>query len=73
MDEWFEYLYVTGVLNDDNYNGNSMLKDLVYKYNSEFPDYPLEEDFFFNRTQDEQIRLLSEAINYNRPIRGFTR
>ena len=48
MDEWFEYLYVTGVLNDDNYNGNSMLKDLVYKYNSEFPDYPLEEDFFFS-------------------------
>ncbi len=73
MDEWFEYLYVTGVLNDDNYKGNSFLKSLVYKYKSVFPECVLDENFFFDNTQEEQIRLLESAIENNEPIRSKRR
>ena len=69
MDEWLEYLYVIGVLNDDNYRGNTLLKDLVYKYRNSFPDNPIEESFFFDNTQEEQIRLLSEALSNNELIK----
>lgn len=73
MDEWLEFLYVMGALNEDDSIGNSKIKDLVYKYNSMFPEYPLEEDFFFDNTQDEQIRKLSDAINEFKPIKNRIR
>lgn len=68
MDEWFEYLYIKGVLNENDYRGNSMLKALVYEYNNHFPTYPLEESFFFDNTQEEQMEKLLHAINNNEPI-----
>ena len=73
MDEWLNYLYVMGALNEDNYNGNTMLKNLVYEYNNRFPENPLSEDFFFDNTIDEQIRRLSDAISNYEPIKGMTR
>ena len=73
MDEWFEYLYVIGVLNDDDSIGNPMIKELYYTYKNKFPNNPISEDFFFNNTQEEQIRLLIDAINNNEPIRNKRR
>ena len=37
-----------------------------------FPNYPLDNDFFFN-SMDEQIRLLSEAVNNFEPIKNKRR
>jgi hypothetical protein len=74
MDEWFEYLYIMGALTEDDYRGNSMLKSLVYEYNNRFPNWPLEEDFFFDNTQEEQMQSLLNAIRTNEPIiRGYTK
>ena len=70
MDEWFEYLYVNGVLNQEYAMGNPVLKALVYEYNHRFSDCPLNEEFFFNNTRDEQIKLLSDAIENNEPIKA---
>lgn len=67
MDEWFNYLYVMGVI-DDNTFGNPLLKNLYYEYKRRFPDNPINEDFFFSNTPDEQISKLYNAINYNQPI-----
>ncbi len=65
--DFLEYLYVTGELNKDDSLGNPDINELYNAYNSMFPDYPLDNDFFFN-SYDEQIRLLNEAINSNSPI-----
>ena len=31
MDDWFNFLYVMGVLNDEDQMGDSRIKDLVYE------------------------------------------
>lgn len=73
MDEWLEYLYVIGVLNEDRTIGNPIIKGLFCNYKNKFPDDPIDEDFFFNNTQEEQMRLLMEAIENNEPIRNKRR
>ena len=73
MDDWLNYLYIMGAITNEDRIGDSRLKDLVFKYNSMFPENPLYEDFFFDNTQEEQIRRLSEAINNYEPINGLTR
>lgn len=65
--DFLEYLYVTGELNKDDSLSNKDIRELYNEYNSMFPNYPLNNDFFFN-TIDEQISLLEEAINNNEPI-----
>ena len=66
-DGFFEFLYVTGELDKDMSLSNIDIKELYDEYNRMFPEHPLDNNFFFN-TQEEQIRLLSEAIENNRPI-----
>jgi len=74
MDEWFEYLFLNGALTEDDYRGNTILKTLVYEYNNRFPNCPLEEDFFFGKTQEEQMNTLLNAIRTNEPItKGYTK
>ena len=70
--DFLEYLYVTGELNKEDSLGNPDINELYTIYNSMFPEYPLDNDFFFN-TIEEQIRLLSEAINNNEPIKNKRR
>ena len=70
--DFLEYLYVTGELNKEDSLGNPDINELYNIYNSMFPSYPLDNDFFFN-TLEEQIRLLSEAINNNEPIKNKRR
>ena len=70
--EFLEYLYVTGELNKEDSLGNPDINELYTIYNSMFPEYPLDNDFFFN-SFDEQIRLLSEAINNFEPIKNKRR
>ena len=65
--DFLEYLYVTGELNKDDSLANPDINSLYNEYNNMFPDYPLDNDFFF-KTIDEQIGLLEEAINNNEPI-----
>lgn len=65
--EFLEYLYVTGELDKDDALSNPDIKELYNIYNSMFPNYPLDNDFFSNPMND-QIELLSEAINSNSPI-----
>ena len=67
-DNFFEYLYVTGELNKDDSLGNSNINELYNQYNSLFPNDPIDNEFFFN-SQEEQIRLLEEAINNGEPIK----
>ena len=64
---FLEYLYVTGELDKDTSLGNPDVNELYTVYNSMFPNYPLDNDFFFNSIED-QIELLTEAINSNSPI-----
>jgi len=66
-DNFLEYLYVTGELNKDDSLSNDEIGSLYATYNSLFPNYPLDNDFFFN-SQEDQIRLLEEAISTNSPI-----
>ncbi len=70
--DFLEYLYVTGELNKEDSLGNPDINELYTIYNSMFPNYPLDNDFFFN-TLEEQIRLLSEAIENNEPIKNRRR
>ena len=65
--DFLEYLYVTGELDKDTSLGNPDVNELYTVYNSMFPNYPLDNDFFFNSIED-QIELLTEAINSNSPI-----
>ena len=65
--EFFEYLYVSGELDKDTSLSNKDVRELYNEYNRMFPNYPLDNDFFF-KTIDEQIGLLEEAINNNEPI-----
>ena len=65
--DFLEYLYVTGELNKDDSLGNPDVNELYTVYNSMFPNYPLDNDFFFN-TMEEQIELLNEAISNHAPI-----
>ena len=65
-------LYVTGELDKEDSLANSDINELYNIYNNMFPDYPLDNDFFFN-SYDEQIRLLSEAIENNEPIKNKRR
>ncbi len=67
-DNFFEYLYVTGELNKDDSLGNSNINELYNQYNSLFPNDPIDNEFFFN-SQEDQIRLLEEAINNGEPIK----
>jgi hypothetical protein len=67
-DNFFEYLYVTGELNKDDSLGNSNINELYNQYYSLFPNDPIDNEFFFN-SQEEQIRLLEEAINNGEPIK----
>ena len=67
-DNFFEYLYVTGELNKDDSLDNSNINELYNQYNSLFPNDPIDNEFFFN-SQEEQIRLLEEAINNGEPIK----
>lgn len=67
MSDFFEYLYVTGQLDKDMSLSNTNIKELYNIYNRMFPNNPLDDDFFFN-SEDDQIRLLSEAIENNSPI-----
>ncbi len=64
---FLEYLYVTGELDKDTTLRNPDVNELYTVYNSMFPNYPLDNDFFFNSIED-QIELLTEAINSNSPI-----
>ena len=68
-DKFLEYLYVTGELDKEDSLANDDINELYNIYNSMFPNYPLDNNFFFN-SQDEQIRLLSYAINNFEPIKG---
>ena len=70
--DFLEYLYVTGELDKDTSLSNKDIRELYNEYNNMFPDYPLDNDFFSN-TIDEQICLLSEAIENNEPIRNKRR
>ena len=70
--DFLEYLYVTGELDKDDSLANPNINSLYNEYNNMFPDYPLDNDFFSN-TIDEQICLLSEAIENNEPIRNKRR
>jgi len=65
--DFLEYLYVTGELNKDDSLGNPDVNELYTVYNSMFPNYPLDNDFFFNTIED-QIELLNEAISNHAPI-----
>ena len=65
--DFLEYLYVTGELDKDDSLGNPDVNELYTVYNSMFPNYPLDNDFFFN-TIEEQIELLNEAISNHAPI-----
>ena len=65
--DFLEYLYVTGELNKDDSLGNPDVNELYTVYNSMFPNYPLDNDFFFNTIED-QIELLNEAISNYAPI-----
>ena len=67
-DNFFEYLYVTGELNKDDSLGNSNINELYNQYNILFPNDPIDNEFFFN-SQEDQIRLLEEAINNGEPIK----
>ncbi len=67
-DNFFEYLYVTGELNKDDSLGNSNINELYNQYYGLFPNDPIDNEFFFN-SQEEQIRLLEEAINNGEPIK----
>ncbi len=64
---FLEYLYVTGELDKDTSLGNPDINALYNEYNIMFPNNPLDNDFFSN-SEEDQIRLLSEAINNNEPI-----
>ena len=64
---FMEYLYVTGELDKDISLANPDINGLYNEYNRLFPNYPLDNNFFFN-SQDEQIRMLVEAINNGEPI-----
>ena len=64
---FLEYLYVTGELDKDDSLSNPDINELYTIYNSMFPGYPLDNDFFSNPMED-QINLLIEAINSNSPI-----
>ena len=70
--DFLEFLYVTGELNKSDSLANSDINELYNIYNNMFPNYPLDNDFFFN-SMDEQIRLLSEAINNFEPIKNKRR
>ena len=72
MDEWLNYLYVVGAV-DDNTVRNPLLKNLYYEYKRRFPDNPVNEDFFFNHTIDEQINLFYNALISNEPISSYTK
>lgn len=65
---YLEYLYVTGELDKATSLGNDDINALYNEYNSRFPNDPLDNDFFFN-SQEDQIRLLVDAINNNEPIK----
>ena len=71
-DKFLEYLYVTGELDKGNALANDTISELYSEYNMMFPNYPLDNNFFFNSEAD-QIRMLEEAINTNTPIIGRTR
>ena len=73
MDEWLNYLYVMGALTDEDQMGDPRLKNLVYEYNSMFPENPLSEDFFFDNTTEIIIEKLSDAIINYQPIKSRTR
>ena len=64
---FLEYLYVTGELDKDTSLGNPDINALYNEYNITFPNNTLDNDFFSN-SEEDQIRLLSEAINNNEPI-----
>ena len=69
MDQnYLEYLYVTGELDKATSLGNDDINALYNEYNNRFPNDPLDNDFFFN-SQEDQIRLLVDAINNNEPIK----
>ena len=65
---YLEYLYVTGELDKADSLGNDDINALYNEYNIRFPNDPLDNDFFFN-SQEDQIRLLVDAINNNEPIK----
>ena len=66
-ENFFEYLYVSGQLDKDMSLSTQTINYLYNTYNRMFPNNPLDDDFFFN-SEDDQIRLLSEAIENNSPI-----
>jgi len=70
--DFLEYLYVTGELDKDMSLANKDINELYNIYNSMFPNNPLDNEFF-SLSFDEQIELLSEAINSNSPIIRKTR
>ncbi len=71
-DDFLAYLYVTGELDKDDSLANNDIKELYDIYNSMFPNYPIDNNFFFKSHYDQK-RLLSEAINNNEPINGRRR
>ena len=64
---FLEYLYVSGELDKDDSLSNPDINALYTTYNSMFPNNRLD-NAFFSQTQEEQIRLLMEAIENNSPI-----
>ena len=65
--DFLEYLYVTGELNKIDSLMDMDINELYEYYNELFPNYPLDNDFFF-LSKDEQINALEEAISCERPI-----
>lgn len=59
LNDYLEYLYVTGELN------KTMIDDLVKKYNDIYGELP---EGFFDLSEDEQKELLEMSLKYQGKI-----
>ena len=71
--DWYDFLYVLGVTNEEDSLDDYEIRKLYEDYNKMFPDYPIDESFFEDHDINEAMEILDRAIREHDPIIRWTR